>query len=88
MQAIDQFLTKTGFDHNEEADARTADQLRKMRDEETEKQMQSLQNKYKRMREIREKKKMKEEEKREFIKQIEDTAIAASQMQTLTQRLL
>lgn len=59
-----------------------------MRDEETEKQMQSLQNKYKRMREIREKKKMKEEEKREFIKQIEDTAIAASQMQTLTQRLL
>ena len=49
-----------------------------MRDEETEKEMLKLQNKYKRMREFKESKKIKEEEKREFIKQIEDTALAAS----------
>lgn len=78
LAAIDGFLAKTGFDHNQESDARTAEQLRKMRDEETEKEMQKLQNKYKRMREIKESKKIKEEQKREFIKQIEDTAIAAS----------
>jgi len=61
LNAIDSFLSKTGFDHNQESDARTADQLRKMRDEETEKEMQKLQSKYKRMREIKESKKIKEE---------------------------
>lgn len=57
MNAIDTFLSKTGFDHNAEADARTAQQLRKMREEETEKEMLKLQNKYKKMREFKDKKK-------------------------------
>lgn len=38
-KAIDQFLKKTGLDMNDEADARTAMHLKRMRDEEVEKEM-------------------------------------------------
>lgn len=63
---------------NSDADARTAEQLRKMRSEETEIELQKMQQKYKRMREVTEKRKEKEGAKREFIKQIEDTAVMAT----------
>ena len=55
-----------------------------MRNEETENELQKMQAKYKRMRELKEAKKIKEDKKRDFMKQIEDTAIMATQMQTLT----
>lgn len=51
-----------------------------MRSEETEIELQKMQQKYKRMREVTEKRKEKEGAKREFIKQIEDTAVMATQM--------
>ena len=63
---------------NSEADARTAEHLTKMRSEETEMELQKMQQKYKRMREVTEKRKEKEEAKRDFIKQIEDTAVMAT----------
>ena len=87
-QAIDSFIKKTGFDMNSESDMRTAQQLKKMRTEETENEMMKMQQKYKRMRELKEAKKIKEEKKRDFIKSIEDTAIMATQMHTLTQNIL
>jgi hypothetical protein len=55
-----------------------------MRNEETENELQKMQLKYKRMREIKESKKIKEDKKLDFMKQIEDTAIMATQMHTLT----
>ena len=73
---------------NSESDMRTAQQLKKMRTEETENEMMKMQQKYKRMRELKEAKKIKEEKKRDFIKSIEDTAIMATQMHTLTQNIL
>lgn len=69
-RAIDKFLEQTGFDNNKEADLRTAQQLKRMRDEETEKQLQNMQQNYKRMREFKERKKAKEQEKDDFMKQI------------------
>jgi len=63
---------------NSEADARTAKALNRMRNEETEREFAALQQKYKRMREIKEKRKEQEEAKKKFIKNIEDTALFAS----------
>jgi flagellum-specific peptidoglycan hydrolase FlgJ len=40
------------------------------------------------MREVQEKRKIKDQDKREFIKQIEDTAIMATQMQNITSQIL
>lgn len=49
--------------------------------------MMKMQQKYKRIKEINERRKLKNEKQKEFMKQIEDTAIIASQVQSLTQQL-
>lgn len=41
--AIDSFIRQTGFDMNNEADKQTALQLKRMRDEQVEKDLQSMQ---------------------------------------------
>ena len=84
-QALKNFVMQTGFDANAECDEKTINHLKEMRQQETESELLKLRDKYKRMREAREKKKVLEDEKRQFIKQIEDTAIYATQVQSLTQ---